>query len=69
MTEVWNVFDPDNPVYVQVARKTKSTRRTAQRRTLTVAVLAGYLLYTNRRSLPGGLFGARVNQFGVIRRK
>lgn len=68
MTEVWNVFDPDNPVYVQVARKTKSTRRTAQRRTLTVAVLAGYLLYTNRSSLPN-LFGGPVNQFGVIRRK
>lgn len=68
MAEVWNVFDPDNPVYVQVARKTKSTRRTAQRRTLTVAVLAGYLLYTNRSSLPN-LFGGPVNQFGVIRRK
>lgn len=68
MAEVWNVFDPDNPVYVQVARKTKSTRRTAQRRTLTVAVLAGYLLYTNRANLPG-IFGGPVNQFGVIRRK
>ena len=68
MAEVWNVFDPDNPVYVQVARKTKSTRRTAQRRTLTVAVLAGYLLYTNRSSLPN-LFGGPVNQFGAIRRK
>jgi hypothetical protein len=68
MAEVWNVFDPDNPVYVQVARKTKSTRRTAQRRTLTVAVLAGYLLYTNRGNLPG-IFGGPVNQFGVIRRK
>lgn len=68
MAEVWNVFDPDNPVYVQVARKTKSTRRTAQRRTLTVAVLAGYLLYTNKSSLPN-LFGGPVNQFGVIRRK
>lgn len=68
MAEVWNVFDPDNPVYVQVARKTKSTRRTAQRRTLTVVVLAGYLLYTNRSSLPN-LFGGPVNQFGVIRRK
>lgn len=69
MAEVWNVFDPDNPVYIQVARKTKSTRRTAQRRTLTVAVLAGYLLYTNRSSLPGGYFSGPVNQFGVIRRK
>ncbi len=67
MAEVWNVFDPDNPVYVQVARKTKSTRRTAQRRTLTVAILAGYFLYTNRSSLP--TFSGRVNQFGVIRRK
>ena len=68
MAEIWNILDPDNPVYVQVARKTKSTRRTAQRRTLVVALAADYLTYSNR-GIFGELFGGPVNQFGVIRRK
>ena len=68
MAEIWNILDPDNPVYVQVARKTKSTRRTAQRRTLVVALAAVYLTYANR-GVFGDLFGGPVNQFGVIRRK
>ena len=68
MAEIWNILDPDNPVYVQVARKTKSTRRTAQRRTLVVALAAAYLTYSNRE-LVQQLFGGPVNQFGVIRRK
>lgn len=67
MAEIWNILDPDNPVYVQVARKTKSTRRTAQRRTLVVALAAVYLTYSNREFLP--TWGGPVNQFGVIRRK
>ena len=67
MAEIWNILDPDNPVYVQVARKTKSTRRTAQRRTLVVALAAVYLTYSNRGLLP--FFAGPVNQFGVIRRK
>lgn len=68
MAEIWNILDPDNPVYVQVARKTKSTRRTAQRRTLVVALAAVYLTYLNR-GIFGGWFSGPVNQFGVIRRK
>ncbi len=68
MAEIWNILDPDNPVYVQVARKTKSTRRTAQRRTLVVALAAVYLTYSNRGILPF-FSGGPVNQFGVIRRK
>ena len=68
MAEIWNILDPDNPVYVQVARKTKSTRRTAQRRTLVVALAAVYLTYSNR-GIIGELYGGPVNQFGVIRRK
>ena len=68
MAEIWNVFDPNNPVYAEVARRSKSSRRMARNRTLFVGFLAGYLLYTNRSSLPG-IFGGPVNQFGVIRRK
>jgi hypothetical protein len=68
MAEIWNILDPDNPVYVQVARKTKSTRRTAQRRTLVVALAAVYLTYSNRGPILT-IFSGPVNQFGVIRRK
>jgi hypothetical protein len=67
MAEIWNILDPDNPVYAQVAKKTKSTRRTAQRRTIVAVIAIGWLAYANKDLLP--TFGGPVNQFGVIRRK
>jgi hypothetical protein len=71
MGDVWNPFDPNNPVYVQVAKQTRSTRKRVQKTTLALTGLA-IVYYISKKGLVDGWYGigsGKVNQFGVIRRK
>jgi hypothetical protein len=72
MGDVWNPFDPNNPVYVEVAKKTRSTRKRVQKTTLALSGLAIVYYISKSGAADGwfnGLGNGRVNQFGVIRRK
>lgn len=66
MTEIWNPFDANNPVYVQVAKNMKSTRRRVRAGFLIVGGLTAAYMYNKKGS---NMFGVKTNQFGVIRRK
>jgi len=71
MGDAWNPFDPNNPVYVEVAKKTRSTRKRVQKTTLALAGLA-VVYYISKKGPASGWYGlgsGRVNQFGVIHRK
>lgn len=68
MADVWNPFDSNNPVYVEIARRTKTKRRNVQRAMLTTAALLIIGAYANKGMFEN-MFGGPVNQFGVIRRK
>jgi len=68
MGDIWNPFDTNNPVYVEVAKQTRSTRRRVRAVFLVSGVLGLAYTYRNRNRLPG-MMGVKVNQFGVIRRK
>jgi len=67
MADVWNPFDPNNPVYVQVAKNMKSTRRRVRAGFLIVGGLTAAYLYNKKGG--SNMFGVKTNQFGVIRRK
>lgn len=64
--EFYNILNENHPVYVELAKKTKSTRRRVQLTTMSIGILALVTLYSNS-SLRG--IGGRVNQFGVVHRK
>lgn len=66
MADIWNPFDQNNPVYVQVAKNMKSTRRRVRAGFLIVGGLTAAYMYNKKVS---NMFGVKTNQFGVIRRK
>lgn len=69
MADAWNPFDPNNPVYVKIQRKT-GARRKRIRNTVIVGglLVAGYLASRSRQT--GNFFGGpNLDQFGMIRRK
>ena len=69
MSDIWNPFDANNPVYVEVAKRTRRTRRQARTIVLSVVVL-GLAYYSGAKGF-GPTFGiqGRPNQFGAVRRK
>ena len=68
MGDLWNPFDANNPVYVKLAKEMKASRKRTRNAFLIVAVL-GTLTIAPILGEATGLFGGRVNQFGVITRK
>jgi len=69
MADVWNPFDTNNPIYVEVAKKTRRTRRQA-RSLVWIIVLSGAAYYAGKKDFsPWFGINGRPNQFGVIRRK
>ena len=58
MGDLWNPFDKDNPVYVEVARRTRQTRRTAQMQVAAVLIGGALLIEAGRRE---GLYNSVFN--------
>ena len=58
MGDLWNPFDKDNPVYVQVAKRTGQTRRKAQRQVLSGLIIGAILIEAGRRR---GLYNSVFN--------
>ena len=69
MADVWNPFDTNNPIYVEVAKKTRRTRRQARSIVWTVVVLSAAYYAGSKGYGPTFGINGRPNQFGVIRRK
>ena len=69
MSDIWNPFDTNNPVYVEVAKRTRRSRRQARGMVLT-AIALGLAYYSGSKGF-GPTFGihGRPNQFGAVRRK
>jgi hypothetical protein len=68
--EIYDFLDSNHPLYVEIAKKTKSTRRRVQKTTLALTGLALTLLLAKK--MPEnwlGIGGGKVNQFGAVRRK
>jgi len=70
MGDIWNPFDKDNPVYAQLAKDMKTSRR----RVRTGSILTLLAIIVVVQSSPAaikfnGASGYSVNQFGVIHRK
>ena len=60
MGDLWNPFDKDNPVYVQVAKRTRQTRRTAQMQVAAVLIGGALLIEAGRRQgLYNSVFSGR----------
>lgn len=60
MGDLWNPFDKDNPVYVEVARRTRQTRRTAQMQVAAVLIGGALLIEAGRRQgLYNSVFSGR----------
>ena len=60
MGDLWNPFDKDNPVYVQVAKRTGQTRRKAQRQVLSgIVIVAGLTVIAKKQRLFDTVFNGR----------
>ena len=69
MSDIWNPFDTNNPVYVEVAKRTRRTRRQARTIVLSAVVL-GLAYYSGAKGFGPQLgIQGRPNQFGAVRRK
>ncbi len=68
MADVWNPFDPGNPVYKKLQKETGFQRKRI-RNTVVVGgiLLAGYLL--SKQQYDPFFGGPKTNQFGLVRRK
>ncbi len=72
MADVWNPFDPKNPVYKRLEKQTRIQSKRIRNTVIVGGILlAGYLASKQKENIASfkDLFGAPVNQFGMVRRK
>ena len=63
MSDLWNPFDANNPVYASLAKEMGATRRRVRTGAL-LFIVASVVVVQQYKPL-----GGPVNQFGVIHRK
>tara|TARA_B100000927_G_scaffold289296_1_gene285618 strand:- start:584 stop:793 length:210 start_codon:yes stop_codon:yes gene_type:complete len=68
MADVWNPFDPKNPVYKRLEKQTRIQSKRIRNTVIVGGILlAGYI--ASKQGKTHGIFGPPVNQFGMVRRK